>query len=310
MTDNQQQTPVHAPNTVFDRHLLARRRDRWAKTAEQHDFLLERVADDFAARLAFINRQFARALILEAAHGVVGERIAKLGAVDWFASADPSLNLLMQCAGPKCVADVEWLPFGTASLDLILSPLTLHTVNDLPGALIQARRALKNDGLFMGAMLGGETLFELRHAWLTAEARIKNGASPRVAPFADIRDLGGLLQRAGFALPVVDSDRFTVTYASPIDLMRDLRAMAASNGLHARSRTPVTKSLLAEVSHAYQTKFADAETGRIPATFEILTMTAWAPDQGQQKPLKPGTAQHRLADALGTSERSFSNRDD
>ncbi len=200
------------------------------------------------------------------------------------------------------IADEEALPFAPESLDLAVSGLALHHVNDLPGCLVQIRRALKPDGLLLAALLGGETLKELREAWLIAEDEVSGGASPRVAPFADVRDLGGLLQRAGFALPVADTDVVRVTYASPLDLMREIKAMGASNVLTARRRVPVTRTLLFRAAEIYAERFALAD-GRIPATFEIITLTAWVPHESQQKPLQPGSAKARLADALGVKEQ-------
>jgi hypothetical protein len=193
--------------------------------------------------------------------------------------------------------------FAERSLDLVASGLSLQLVNDLPGALIQIRRALKPDGLFLGAMLGGSTLAELRTAFLVAEEEIEGGVSPRVAPFADVRDLGALLQRAGFALPVADSDIVTVTYPDPLALMRDLRAMAASNALTARRKVPLRRATLARAIAVYRARFGLSD-GRVPATFEIVTLTGWAPHESQQKPLTPGSARTRLADALDAEERS------
>jgi SAM-dependent methyltransferase len=198
--------------------------------------------------------------------------------------------------------DEEALPFALGSLDLVVSGLSLHLVNDLPGTLAQIRHALKPDGLLLAALLGGETLRELREAWILAEDEILGGASPRVAPFADVRDLGSLLQRAGFALPVVDSDVVTVTYSSPLALMREIKAMGASNMLVTRRRTPVTRRLLTRASQVYLERFGLAD-GRVPATYDILTLTAWAPHESQQKPLAPGSAQARLADVVGVRER-------
>jgi SAM-dependent methyltransferase len=198
-------------------------------------------------------------------------------------------------------ADEEVLPFRDASLDLIVSGLALQHVNDLPGVLAQARRALKPDGLLLAALLGGSTLNELRSAFLAAEEEIEGGASPRVAPFADVRDLGGLLQRAQLALPVVDADTVTVTYGDPLALMRELRAMGATNVLRARRRAPLRRATLLRAVEIYRERFGLAD-GRIPATFEILTLTAWAAHASQQRPLQPGSAKARLADALKVPE--------
>jgi SAM-dependent methyltransferase len=292
------------PTRIFDRALLARRRDRVAGSAEHHDFLLERVADDIAERLALVRRTFPLAVSIGAHHGLVSRRLRAAGALACIIDQDHALRLIERCEGPRVVADEEALPFADASLDLVVSGLALHLVNDLPGALVQIRRALKPDGLLLAALLGGDTLTELRQAWLAAEAEVTGGASPRVAPFADVRDLGTLLQRAGFALPVVDAETVTVTYATPLALMRELKGMGASNMLAARHRRPVTRGLLARAAEIYAERFAGTD-GRVPATFEILTLTAWAPDESQPKPLRPGSATARLADALGTAERKL-----
>ena len=217
--------------------------------------------------------------------------------------AEPSARLLAQCDGPRVRASEEALPFRDQSLDLVVSGLALHLVNDLPGALVQVRRALKPDGLFLAALLGGNTLGELRTALLAAEEELEGGASPRVAPFADVPDLGALLQRARFALPVVDADTVTVTYADPLALMREIRAMGAANALRSRRRVPLRRATLMRALAIYQQRFG-LPNGRVPATFEIITLTAWAPHESQQQPLQPGTAKVRLADALGTVEQS------
>jgi len=289
---------------IFDRALLVRRRERIADGASRQDFLLERVAEDIAERLAMIRRTFPLAVNLGAHHGLVSQRIAGTAGISHIIDVDSSSRILEHCRGLKVVADEEALPFADGSLDLVVSGLSLHLVNDLPGTLVQIRRALKPDGLLLAALLGGETLKELRLAWLAAEAEVTDGASPRVAPFADVRDLGALLQRAGFALPVVDSETVTVTYDSPLALMREIKAMGASNMLAARRRRPVSRRLFARAAEIYTERFAQAD-GRAPATFEILTLTAWAPDESQSKPLQPGSAQTRLADALGVSERKL-----
>ncbi len=291
------------PSLIFDRDLLARRRDRHAGSAEAHDFLLARVGDDLAERLSLIKRRFPLAANIGAHHGLVSRRLAGVGGIERIVDVERSLRLLRGCQGLRVAADEEALPFADASLDLVVSGLALHLVNDLPGALVQIKRALKPDGLLLAALLGGGTLNELRHSWLAAEAEVTGGASPRVAPFADVRDLGVLLQRAGFALPVVDSEIVTVTYASPLALMQEVRAMGASNMLLARRRHPVTRRLLMRAAEIYAERFGGA--GRVAATFEILTLTAWAPDESQQKPLRPGSAQARLADALGVPERKL-----
>jgi SAM-dependent methyltransferase len=199
------------------------------------------------------------------------------------------------------VADEEALPFRDASLDLVVSALALQFVNDLPGALVQVRRALRPDGLFLAAVLGGETLTELRQSFAAAEAEVEGGVSPRVAPFADLRDMGALLQRAGFALPVTDVERLTVRYSSPFILMGELRRMGATNVLVQRRRVPLRRATLKRMAEIYAERFSDPD-GKVRATFEIIWLSGWAPHESQQKPLRPGSAQARLADALGTRE--------
>ncbi len=199
------------------------------------------------------------------------------------------------------LGDEERLPFSGERFDLAVSLLSLHSVNDLPGSLIQIRRALKPDGLFVGALLGGSTLTELRQALTQAESEVEGGVSPRVAPFADLRDIGGLLQRAGFALPVTDSDVVRVRYANAFALMRDLRQMGLTNALNDRRRTPLRRATLIRAAEIYAERFGEPD-GRIPATFEIVWLSGWTPHESQQKPLRPGSAKVRLADALGVKE--------
>ena len=293
---------MNAAPQIFDRQLLAQRRKRVASSAAAHDFLLRRVAEDFAERLSLVARRFPLGLNLGAHHGLLAQHLRNLPSIGEMIDCD-SVALPNYALDKKgVIADEEALPFGEACLDLVVSGLALQFVNDLPGTLLQIRRSLKPDGLFLCALLGGETLKELRDAWLIAEEEITGGASPRVAPFADVRDLGGLLQRAGFALPVADSDVVRVTYSSPLALMHEIKAMGASNVLHARRRVPATKRLLVRACEVYAERFGQAD-GRIPATFEIVTLTAWVPHESQQKPLKPGSAKMRLADALGVPER-------
>ena len=286
----------------FDRGLLALRRRRAAGGIATHDFLLQRVADDFVERLMIVKREFPNVLNVGSHHGLVSRAIAPLPSIGRIVDFDHSPELLAMCEGMKVLGDEETLAFGAGDFDLVVSGLSLQFVNDLPGALIQIRRALKPDGLFLTAVLGGETLKELRHAWLIAEDEICGGASPRVAPFVDVRALGQLAQRAGFALPVADSDVVRVTYESPLGLMRDLRGMGAGNVLAGRRKVPVTRGLLARVCEVYQGCFGLPD-GRVEATFEILTLTSWVPDESQPKPLKPGSAQISLAEVLGKTEK-------
>ncbi len=291
-----------AGHAIFDRDLLTARRERFAAGAPQHDFLLRHVAEDLAQRLTLVRRRFPVGVNLGAYHGVVSRRLRDLGTMDVLVDLERSPRLLAQCAGPRILGDEEWLPFKPASLDLVISGLALQFVNDLPGTLIQIRRALKPDGLMLVALLGGRTLHELRDALTEAEFEVEGGASPRIAPFADIRDLGGLLQRAEFALPVADTDTLTVTYHTAFDLMRDLRRMGAANMLRERRKLPLRRATLQRAAEIYVQRHG-AANGRIQATFDVITLTGWAPHESQQKALRPGSATARLAEALSTTEQ-------
>jgi len=288
---------MSAPPPIFDRDLIARRRDRAADRSGTHAFLLERAADDIAERVAIVLRTFPLALSLGAYGGTMARRIRAVASVGTVVEVELSPQLAARCDGPVLCADEEALPVADGALDLVVSALALQLVNDLPGALVQVRRALKPDGLLVAALLGGSTLAELRAAWLAAETELHSGASPRVSPFADVRDLGGLLQRAGFALPVVDSETVRVGYPTPLALMAEIKAMGASNPLTERSRRPVTRSLLLRAAQIYAERSARSD-GRVEATFEIITLTAWVPHESQPKPLRPGSATTRLADVL------------
>jgi SAM-dependent methyltransferase len=288
-----------SPTRLFDRSLIEARRRR-ARRIGPATFLIDRVAEDFADRLATVLRKFERAVDLGtptravraafAGNVAIGSMIAAAPAFD---NADP--------APLRIVADLEALPFAAASLDLVVSAFALQTVDDLPGTLIQIRRALKPDGLFLAALLGGDTLTELRESFAVAESEMTGGVSPRVAPFADVRDMGALLQRAGFALPVTDVDRVVVRYASPLPLMADLRRMGATNPLVERRRVPLRRAILARVLEVYAERFSDPD-GKVRASFDIVWLSGWAPHESQQQPLRPGSAKARLADALGTRE--------
>jgi len=283
---------------VFDRPLLRARRRR-AQALGAATFLIDRVAEDLADRLAAVLRRFE----LAADIGTPGDAVrralrAQVGTV---IAVDTLAHHRADHRGPKVAADEEALPFADASLDLAVSALALHAVNDLPGALVQIRRALKPDGLFLAALFGGDTLSELRESFAAAESEIEGGVSPRVAPFADAREAGALLQRAGFALPVADVERLTVRYATPFALMQDLRRMGATNALAERRRTPLRRATLARMAEIYAERFSDAD-GRVRASFEIVWLSGWAPHPSQQQPLRPGSAKARLADALHTRE--------
>jgi SAM-dependent methyltransferase len=275
------QTPPATPR-LFDRALLLRRQRRAAAQGPVN-FLLERVAEDMNDRLAAVMRNFeAAADIWTPGEGLQAALRARL----------PSLTRL----APQDSA-AEVLPLVNGSLDLALSALAFQFVNDLPGVLAQIRRALKPDGLLLAAMIGGDTLTELRQSLAAAEAECEGGVSPRVAPFADLRDVGSLLQRAGLALPVTDVDRVVVRYDNAFALMQDLRRMGATNVLIERRRTPTRRGTLLKMAQIYADRFADAD-GRIRATFDIIWLSAWAPHESQPKPLKPGSAKVSLEEAV------------
>ena len=286
---------------VFDRQLLRMRRDRAAMGIGDYDFLLRDVADRLSDRLSLIKRDFACVLDVGAHHGLLADLLkSRAGTTDVFAS-DMSLRFAAQNNVPTVAADEEFLPFRANCMDAVVSNLSLQWVNDLPGALLQIRQVLKPDGLFLAAVLGGESLRELRDSLMQAELAVTGGASPRVSPFIDMRDMGGLMQRAGFALPVVDSDMITVDYPHALKLMQDLRGMGASNATRNRLMIPTRREVLLEAGKIYQEKFGNI-TGRVPATFQVIYAIGWKPHESQQQPLKPGSATVRLADALRAEE--------
>ncbi|MGE3247294.1 MAG: methyltransferase domain-containing protein [Beijerinckiaceae bacterium] len=284
---------------IFDRMALRQRLAR-AQDGATATFLLDRVIEDLCDRLAVTLRPFPRVLDIETPLPALANALAALPGARRIVRLAPVPE--PEAHGFETVAgDAEALPFAVSSFDLVVSALALQWVNDLPGTLVQIRRALAPDGLFLGCLAGGQTLHELRQALTQAEAEISGGASPRVSPFADLRDLGALLQRAGFALPVADADTITVRYDNVFALMADLRAMGATNILTQRSRKFLRRSVLLRAAEIYAERFADAD-GRIRATFEIVWLSGWAPHESQQKPLQPGSARMRLADALKTKD--------
>lgn len=293
----------NGPPRLFDRALLDKRRARALRQATSGaEFLLAEAASDILERLGAVKRQFALAADTGTPLPLLARQIADSGQVGRVVRLDRLAD-----TRPDVVADFEALPLKAASLDLVVSALALQWADDLPGVLAQIRVALKPDGLFLAAFVGGETLTELRQALAAAEDEVRGGASPRVSPFVDLRSAGALLQRAGFALPVIDQDRRTVRYASALDLMRDLRAMGATNVLHDRDRRPLPRAVLIRATEIYAEQFSDAD-GRVRATFDVISLSGWAPDASQPKPLKPGSATSRLADALGTVEQSAGER--
>ena len=274
--------PIPAAPTLFDRRLLRARQSRAFKQGPV-TFLLDRVAEEMAERLAAVKRDFAEAADIwtpgDALRKPLADRLKSFTHLDVL--GDPQ----------------EVLPFQQETLDLVVSALALQFVNDLPGVLAQIRRALKPDGLLLAAMIGGDTLNELRQCFGAAEAELEGGVSPRVAPFADLRDAGHLLQRAGLALPVTDVDRIVVRYDSAFALMADIRRMGASNILVERRRAPTRRATMLRMAQLYAKRFADAD-GRIRATFDVVWLSGWAPHESQQRPLKPGSATASLAEAV------------
>lgn len=289
------------PPRLFDRSLQRWRLKRALQSpAGYGDFLLLRAVEDLADRLAAVKRRFGLALDLGTPTPAAAAVLAGGGAVDQVLRAAPVGEM---AAHGDIVIDEELLPLAPEGFDLVVSVLALQNVNDLPGTLVQVRRILKPDGLFLAAFIGGETLTELRQCFAQAESELSGGISPRVAPFVDLRDLGGLLQRAGFALPVADVDRVSVRYGDPVSLMRDLRAMGLANALVERSRKPLRRAVLMRACALYMERFAGTDR-RVTATFDILWLSGWAPHESQQKPLRPGSARTKLADVLPDRSRT------
>jgi SAM-dependent methyltransferase len=280
------------PAQIFDRTLVRRRRERAAATVQRVEPILAEAADRLLDRLDDTTHRFNRALDL-GGRGVVAPRLAARG-IPLVVSADLSPRMAGRAAGLPVAADEEWLPFAEGAFDLVVACLSLHWVNDLPGALVQIRRALAPDGLFLAALPGLPTLQELRTALAETEVELRGGLSPRVSPFPDLRDGAGLLQRAGFALPVADAEQIDLRYRSPLALLADLRAAGEGNAVLARdTRTP---------PRALFPLAAARIGGDAPATLRLVMLTGWGPATTQSKPARPGSATARLADALGTVE--------
>ena len=282
---------------IFNRPLLAARRSRAAASWAEHRFLLDETGARLLDRLDDIKRSFPIAVNWGAGDGALTPHLLKKSGIKQVQQTEisPELAKLAAKQGPVVVADEEQFPLAPQSCDLIVSNLVLHWVNDLPGALTQARLALRPDGLFLASLFGGETLRELRQCFYEAEMELVSGIASRFSPLIEIRDAGGLLQRAGFALPVADREFITVDYASPLKLLADLQGMAATNLLH--TRHPLRREVLARALALYSEKFGTA-SGGVDATFEIITLSGWSPHESQQQPLKPGSAQHSLSEAL------------
>jgi SAM-dependent methyltransferase len=291
---------------IFDRRLVRLHRDRAAPGLAAHDFLFREVAERLADRLDDVARKFPVALDLGCHGGEIARALRGRGGIATLVQSDLSPAMAQRAATtgfPVLTADEELLPFAPHSFDLVISNLSLHWVNDLPGCLVQVRECLKPDGLLLAAMLGGDTLTELRRALMEAELAETGGASPRISPFADLRDIGSLLQRAGFALPVVDSDRLTVSYPDAFKLMHDLRGMGEANAVRARSARFARRAVFAHASALYRQHYGNVEN-RLPVSIQIIYLTAWTQHVAQQQPLAAGAARSRLADALGAIEHS------
>ncbi len=288
---------------LFDQQLIRQHRERAADKYSDYAFLKDAAAARLADRLDLIRRDFDLCLDVGAHDGRLMKHFARLGKIGQMIQTDPAEKFAIatrQC-GTGVVHVLSELPYKPESFDAVFSCLSLHWVDDLPGLMLQARQLLRPDGLLLVNLLGGNSLIELRQVLVEAEHAITGGVSPRCAPMADIRDIGGLMSRAGLALPVADSDRLTVHYPHMFKLMEDLRGMGEQNALVARLKAPTRRQIFLQAAEIYRKRFGRAD-GQIPASFEIMTLTAWAPHDSQQKPLRPGVAAHRLAAVLETDE--------
>ena len=279
---------------IFDRRIVRLRRDRIASDFQKYDFLNREITNRLIDNIQDIKRTFNRVLNLGCHSKTITDHFKKSFIVD----QNLSFKMTAKADCSKIQADEEFLPLRDQSLDLVISCLNLHWVNDLPGTLVQTKHCLKPDGLFLGAFLGGETLTELRQSMLKADMEYHGGISPHISPFIDVRDAGSLMQRAGFALPVVNIEKITVTYSDAFSLMKELRGMGENNALVKRYKALTSPKLMLNVAKHYHADFA-LENGKIPATFNIIYMQGWAPHESQQKPLKPGSGNMFLKDALG-----------
>ncbi|WP_136658519.1 SAM-dependent methyltransferase [Nitratireductor sp. XY-223] len=290
---------------LFDTALVRRNRLRALTGApDGSDFLLKLVNQELSDRLATVERRFETAVALHAHDPQLAALVAATGKADRVIRIEQHRDMLGDDAAGGIACELELFPMGEETTGLVVSPLSMHLVNDLPGLLVQIRQALLPDGLLLAALPGTGTLAELRDCLLTAETELSGGASPRVIPFADVRDCGALLQRAGFALPVADVETYTARYDTMFALMRDLRHMGMANPLRARSRKPATRSLFLRAAQIYADRYSDPD-GRIRASFCVLYLSGWKPHESQQKPLSPGSAKIPLAAALGTRERKL-----
>ncbi len=287
------------PPLLFDRRRLRVRRDQAALSYHQYDFLKRRVSNDILERLDDVPRAFPKALDLGSHDGHLAKALSKRTGTDWTVACDLSERFAAACPRPSLVGDESALPFAEGSFDLVVSALSLHWIDDLPGALIQARRALKPDGLFLAALFGAGTLRELRTCFLEAETSALGGAGLRIAPLPGLQDAANLLQRAGFSLPVADVEKITVRYDTPFHLMADLKGMGERAAFAAPAKGGLSRRILVDMAKRYAEQFADPD-GRLRASFEIIHIQGWSPGPGQPKPLAPGSAKTSLADAVRT----------
>lgn len=289
---------------VFDRILVQKNKQRALKNFYKYDFLFKWSKNQLSERIYDINRSFDKSL-------QIGSRCAFTNSEHSKIKESFTCDLTSRSFTNDIVnyfqASEEFLPIANKTMDLVLSNLNLHSVNDLPGALLQIKNCLKDDGLFIASMFGGKTLYELRNILTNTELELFGGVSPRIFPFADKKQMGYLLQRAGFSLPVIDSEVITVTYDNIFKLFNDLRGMGENNAILQRNKTPVSKNFFMKVAQEYHNKYSD-NNGRIKASFEVIFLLGWSPHESQQKPLRPGSAKYKLADILGTNEIIISEK--
>ena len=289
------------PLNLFDRKAVRQHRDRAAPVIGEHDFLFAEIADRLTERLLDVKRTFPLALDIGCHGGEVAKTLDGRGGIETLLQCDLSPAMAKQAGGISFAADEEFLPIKPGSLDLVLSNMSLHWVNDLPGAFVQIRQALKQDGFFMATLLGEHTLHQLRESLMTAETELEGGVSPRVSPYATVQDIGGLLQRAGFTMPVVDIDTITVSYPDMFKLMHDLRGMGETGAVHERRKSFSRRdTFMRAAQHYVETFLGEGDVGedRIPARFDIIFITAWSPHPDQPKAAKPGSATKNLVDVL------------
>lgn len=295
---------MSTPPKIFCRQTVARNRTRTAEKRAESPSILNTNRAQLLDRLLDVTRSFTATLNLGCRHGELAQSLVDDHHVNLVVAADLSKAYARSASRPgipSLACDEEWIPFGPDAFDLVIADHCLHWTNDLPGVLIQLRRCMRPDGLFLGSMFAGATLFELRECLMAAESALRGGVTPRVSPFVDVRDAGNLLQRAGFALPVADTDVFVVEYDSLGDLFINLRQMAETNAIYERFKGLTTARLFAMTEEIYKERFMTKQ-GKFAATFEIVTLTGWAPSDTQQRPLAPGSARARLADSLDTKE--------